>query len=163
MHDITAAAVNPKTFHMDCVDHLCRLENKLSELHDSEPGPSKDKVEVFVGLLVEVTDFSEPRFGPEVFEGIAAKLHDLYENTKLLRNQLGNSSWSTAKLLFGSKADRAREELVEPYMELKKEFKRFLVEYFVVCVKRFDTTADAKRGFLESVDSLISEVDRIWN
>jgi len=161
---VTVAAVNPVTFHMDCVDHLCRLENKLSDVRgESGQGPTLSKLDAFMNLLVEITDFAEPRFSPKSFNLIAVKMHDLYQRTKALAKMLEGASWATVKRIFGKAEEIDSEKLAFEYAQLQKDFNVFLVEYFVICVKRFSTSSEDKRSFLESVDTLISEVDRIWN
>ena len=161
---VTAAAVNPVTFHIDCVDHLCRLENKLSDVRgEAGQGPTRSKLDAFMNLLVEITDFSEPRFSPTSFKLVAEKMHDLYQRSKELEEILEQSSWASVKRIFGKNDDVDSEDLALRYAQLQKDFNVFLVEYFVICVKRFSTSSEDKRSFLESVDTLISEVDRIWN
>ncbi len=161
---VTAAAVNPATFHMDCVDHLCRLENKLSDVRDEAgQGPTLGKLNVFMNLLVEITDFAEPRFSPSSFKEVAEKMHDLYQRTKALEELLDGASWNAVKKIFGKAQEIDSEQLALQYAQLQSDFNVFLVEYFVICVKRFSTSSDDKRSFLESVDTLISEVGRIWN
>lgn len=161
---VTAAAVNPVTFHMDCVDHLCRLENKLSDVRgESGQGPTLSKLDAFMNLLVEITDFAEPRFSPTSFDEVAGKMHDLYQRTKALGDMLEGASWAAVKRIFGKSEEVDSETLALQYAQLQKDFNVFLVEYFVICVKRFSTSSEDKRSFLESVDTLIGEVDRIWN
>lgn len=162
---VTSAAVNPATFHLDCVDHLCCLEALLGPIRDEAgQGPSIAKLDAANQILAEVSEFAEPRFSAGSYGGLAERIHGMYQQSQAIEKLFSNASWTSVKRLFGQRSqDNSNIELLNAYQNLHKELNHFLVEYFVICVKRFTTDSDEKQVFLESVDALISEIDRIWN
>ena len=161
---VTAAAVNPATFHLDCVDHLCRLEQSLTKVrsHAGE-GPTDGKLRAIRGILACVSDFAEPRFSPPAFRQLADRIHTMYEQTKAVEKLLQSASWDSFKRLFGQGVQDSNAEVLTVYNHLQEEFRAFLVEYFVICVKRFRSAPEDKATFLESVDAFLTEVNRMWN
>lgn len=162
---VTAAAVNPETFHLDCVDHLCQLENHVSVVRsEAGQGPSTTKLDALLDIMANVSEFAECRFSGSAFKQLADRIHTIYRRSKAIEALLQDASWTSVKRLFGQRsAENANAELLRAYEQLNKDFNLFLVEYFVACVKRFDTTSNEKKVFLDSVDTFIHEVERIWN
>ena len=147
----------------ECLDHLCRLENRLTQLQKlGDTGPSQEKLDVAKIMLVDVTDFAEARLTAETFESFAPAIHAVYKRTKSLEDMIRDDAWGGVKRLLGRGDSNLSFEITSEFEGLRKDYSLLFVQFFVKCINQFDATTEDKKSFLEGVDIFVTDFARAW-
>lgn len=150
------------SFYMECVDHMCRLEQRLDSLKNKTPGgPNAQQLGVLKQMLDDIAAFSNSQSGGPPTTDFGTRIKSLTGHAEKLQQLVKSQSWSSFKKILGGDDGKAFE-LKICYDDFKSEFMKFVVEHFVMCVKKFQVPKAEKQAYLESIDAFTIELDRVW-
>ena len=156
----TTVDVGGQSFYLDCVNHLSRLENKMDQMREAQPGPSQLKIDALVEILAEIVDFSDSQLSESHFESIVPRIKQLHDRTHEVRETISAGSWSFKKLFGGNSANQ--DEVSNAYNGLREHYAKFVVEYFVGFVKQLEASDVDRHSLLQSIDFFTTELEKNW-
>lgn len=156
------ATASKSSFYVECVNHICRLEQRLESLKGlkAQKGPTAGKLDEINRILLEIAEFVDAQDSVSL-PPVANDVAEMHEKTKKIQQLLAGRSWDAVKRMFGGIDGKAFELKIE-YADLEVIFRKFVVEHFVNCVKKFDAPASDKQAYLESVDAFSADLAEIW-
>ena len=132
---------------------------RMDALSDSKRLPGS--IEIVKEILVELVEFSEPRFDKESLRPLINKVCDFHEATKRFEKMMGGQSWNGFAALIGIKMSYS-DEIKVMFQELGRDLIEAIFGFFQLFESRFespDKASEFKAGSQVFLDDLVGR----WN
>lgn len=139
-----------------------RLEQilvRMDSLSDSKRVPGS--IEIVKEILVELVEFSEPRFEKEPLERLIDKVCDFHEATKKFEKMVGGQSWNGFAAFIGIKMSYS-DEVKAMFQELGRDLVEAVFGFFQLFEQRFESKEKASE-FSAGSTVFLDDLVRRWN
>lgn len=149
-------------FERELFQLMGKLEQILARLDAvSSAKRLPGSIEIAKEILVELVEFSEPRFKKEQLKGLIDQVCDFHEQTKQFEKLLGGPSWNGIAAFIGIKMSYP-EEVKTMFQRLGRDVMAIIGGFFHLFESRFSSRAQAAEWQANS-KVFVDDVIRRWN
>jgi hypothetical protein len=157
-----AAPAKDADFQRELFQLMGQLEQILARLDEVSAAKRLPvTMEVAKEVLVELLEFSQPRFGKEAQKSIIDQVCAFHEQTKNLERLLGGPSWNGLAAFIGFKMSYS-DDVKTMFQRLGKDMIEILSGFFQLFESRFSARKEATE-WQASSQVFVDDVIRRWN
>jgi hypothetical protein len=158
----TAVPSKDTGFERELFQLISQLEQILARL-DAVSAAKRlpSSIEIAKELLVELLEFSQPRFKKESLTAIIEQVCEFHEQTKQFERLLGGPSWNGIAAFIGIKMSYS-EEVKTMFQRLGRDVIEIVGGFFQLFESRFHSREQASE-WQASSQVFVDDVIRRWN